>query len=54
MTLILSPKDNTNKIILKDVIAFCEEGNTLLVIFKYGKTRNYPHRHLWYWETKGE
>lgn len=51
MTLILSPKDSINKITLKDVETFCEEVNTLLVVFKDGRTRNYPHRHLWYWET---
>ena len=51
MRLILSPKDNVNKIEL-DVETFAQEGNTLLVVFKDGKCRNYPMEHLWYWESK--
>ena len=50
MKLILSPKDNINKIELKDVETYCQEGNTVLVIFTNGRARNYPMCHLWYWE----
>ena len=50
MKLILSPKDNINKIELKDVETYCQEGCTLLVIYKDGRARNYPMIHLWYWE----
>ena len=52
MTLILSPKDNINKIELKNVETFCIEGDTLLVVFIDGRCRNYPMVHLWYWESK--
>jgi len=51
MELILSPKDNIGKMILKDVDAFALEGETLLVVFKSGRTRNYPLMHLWYYES---
>ena len=51
MKLILSPKDNINKIELNNVETFALEGNTLLVVFKDGKTRNYPLMHLWYYES---
>ena len=49
MKLILSPKDNLGKITLKGVSGFALEGETLLVIFKDGSTRNYPLMHLWYY-----
>ena len=51
MKLILSPKDNINKLELKNVETFCIEGSTLLVIFEDGRTRNYPMEHLWYYES---
>jgi len=51
MQLTLSPKDNINKIELKDVETFCIEGPTLLVIFKDGRSRNYPLVHLWYYQS---
>jgi len=51
MNLILSPKDNLNKIILVDVKTFALEGQTLLVVFDSGRTRNYPLMHLWYYES---
>lgn len=51
MKLIISPKDNLGKIVLKDVAAFALEGNTLLVVFKSGRTRNYPLVHIWYYES---
>jgi len=51
MVLILSPKDNLNKITLNDVETFALEGETLLVIFKDGRTRNYPLIHLWYYQS---
>lgn len=54
MDLILSPKDNLGKMILTDVDAFAVEGPTLLVVFKDGKTRNYPLVHLWYYESNVE
>ncbi len=52
MKLILSPKDNINKIELQGVKTYCQgqEGNTVLVIFEDGRARNYPMCHLWYWE----
>jgi len=51
MKLILSPKDNLGKMILDDVDGFALEGNTLLVVFKSGRTRNYPLEHIWYYES---
>lgn len=51
MKLILSPKDNLNKIELENVQTFCLEGETLCVIFEDGRTRNYPLYHLWYYES---
>ena len=42
MKLILSPKDRINKIELKDVETYCKEGQSLLVIFKDGRTKSYP------------
>lgn len=51
MKLILSPKDNINKITLNDVATFTIEGPTLLVVFEDGRTRNYPLTHLWYYES---
>jgi len=52
MKLILSPKDNLNKITLEDVDTFVLEGETLLVVFKDGRTRNYPLQHLWYYQSR--
>ncbi len=49
MELILSPKDNLNKITLHGVDTFALEGDTLLVVFEDGRTRNYPLIHLWYY-----
>ena len=49
--LILSPKDNLGKMILEDAAAFALEGETLLVVFNSGRTRNYPLMHLWYYES---
>ena len=51
MDLILSSKDNICKNILEDVACFTLEGETLLVVFRNGRTRNYPLRHLWYYES---
>jgi len=51
MEIILSPKDNINKIELRNVETFTLEGDTLLVVFKDGKARNYPLMHLWYYES---
>jgi len=51
MKLILSPKDNVGKITLTDVRCFALEGNTLLVVFNTGVTRNYPLTHLWYYQS---
>jgi hypothetical protein len=51
MRMILSPKDNLNKIELDNVATFTLEGETLLVVFKSGQTRNYPLQHLWYYES---
>lgn len=51
MKLILSPKDNLGKMTLEEVSGFALEGNTLLVVFESGRTRNYPLQHLWYYES---
>lgn len=51
MKLILSPKDNLGKITLTGVQAFALEGETLLVVWESGKTRNYPLMHLWYYQS---
>lgn len=51
MELTISPKDNINKLELRDVETFTLEGETLLVVFKDGKTRNYPLQHICYYES---
>lgn len=51
MKLILSPKDNLGKMTLDEVSGFALEGETLLVVFENGRTRNYPLQHLWYYES---
>lgn len=51
MDLIISPKDNINKVILKEVETFTLEGDTLLVVYKDGRTRNFPLVHIWYYES---
>ena len=51
MKLILSPKDNLNKITLENVATFALEGQTLLVVYEDGETRNYPLMHLWYYKS---
>ena len=51
MQLILSPKDNLCKMTLDSVDGFALEGQTLLVVFDDGRTRNYPLEHLWYYES---
>jgi hypothetical protein len=52
MDLILSPKDNVNKLALTGVETFALEGCTLLVVFADGRTRNFPLIHLWYYESR--
>ena len=54
MDIYLSPKDNLNKIKLTDVETFAQEGKTLLIVFKNGRTRNYPLEHIWYYESHVE
>lgn len=51
MKLVISPKDNLGKMVLKKVQTFAVEGPTLLVVFKDGRTRNYPMEHLWYYQS---
>lgn len=51
MKLIISPKDNLNKITLDKVATFAIEGCTLLVVFESGETRNYPLVHIWYYKS---
>lgn len=51
MKLVLSPKDNLGKIVLEGVDSFALEGDTLLVVWEDGRTRNYPLVHLWYYES---
>lgn len=52
MTVIISPKDNANKLELKDVETFALEGDTLLIVFSDGRSRNYPLIHIWYYESQ--
>jgi|APSaa5957512576_1039674.scaffolds.fasta_scaffold04907_4 hypothetical protein len=52
MNLILSPRSTTMKRVLEDVAYFTTEDHTLLVVFKDGRTRNYPLIHLWYYESE--
>jgi len=52
MDLVLSPKDNVNKIRLRGVETYALEGRTLLVVFSDGRARNYPLAHLWYYEGR--
>jgi hypothetical protein len=52
MKLIISPKDNGNKLVLQNVETFMPEGNTLGVVFNNGARRNYPFQHIWYWATE--
>lgn len=54
MNLVLSPKDNVGKMVLTDVECFALEGETLLVVFVDGRTRNYPLMHLWYYQSSVE
>jgi hypothetical protein len=51
MNLILSSRSTTMKRVLENVAYFTTEDQTLLVVFKDGKTRNYPLIHLWYYES---
>lgn len=39
---------------LENVSGFALEGETLLVVFEGGRTRNYPLQHLWYYESHTE
>lgn len=52
MKLVISPKDNLNKIELDNVETFALEGDTLLVVFEDGKARNYPLMHIWYYQSE--
>ena len=52
MEIVLSPKDNLGKVVLTGVDAFALEGETLLVVFEDGETRNYPLMHLWYYRSR--
>ena len=49
MNLIISPKDNGNKLALCDVETFMPEGPTLGVVFCDGSRRNYPMEHIWWY-----
>jgi len=51
MDLIISPKDNINKIELHDVETYYIEGPTLLVVFADGRCRNFPLVHIWYYQS---
>ena len=50
MKLILSPKDNCNKMEF-EVETFFLEGDTLGVVMPDGTRRNYPLIHLWWYGT---
>lgn len=52
MDLIISPKDNGNKIVVKNVETFMPEGPTLGVVFNDGRRRNYPLEHIWWYGPK--
>jgi hypothetical protein len=49
MKLVISPKDNGNKLVLEDVETFMPEGPTLGVVFTDGVRRNYPLVHIWWY-----
>ncbi len=49
MNLTISPRDSSNKLILKNVEAFMPESETLGVVFQDGTRRNYPLRHIWWY-----
>ena len=51
MKLILSPIDTMSKIEL-DIETYMCGVECLFVVFKNGRVRQYPFRHLWYWETE--
>ena len=51
MKLVLSPRDNINKLELLNVETFCNTAGILVVVFTDGRARSYPTEHLWYWET---
>lgn len=50
MMLKIQPKDTTKPLLLDDVAYYCEQVNTLLVVFNDGVERNYPFIHIWYYE----
>ena len=54
MKLIISPKDNINKLELSGVETFALEGCTLLVVFNNGTTRNYPLIHIFDWAGRSK
>ncbi len=55
MNLIISPKDNRNKILesgekrFENVKSFIPQGPTLEVVFVDGRTRYYPLEHIWWY-----
>ena len=51
MRLILSPKDNLDKIVFDDVETYCQEGEWITIVFEDGRARSYPSRHVWYIEV---
>lgn len=52
MNLIISPKDNPNKLKLENVESFFLEGETLGIVLENGQRRNYPLRHIWWYGTE--
>lgn len=53
MRLVLSPKDNSNKLAF-DVETYFQEGETVGVVMPDGSRRNYPFQHLWWYGTTAE
>lgn len=54
MKIVLSPKDTSAKIELKDVSFYWQEGYCLCVRFRDGRIREYPMLHIWYREIDKE
>jgi len=51
MKLKIKCKDTTTPIYYDNVVSVFQEGATLAVLFEDGSVRNFPHIHIWYWET---
>jgi|GEM_PF-6679807 len=45
----IAPVDSSRKLILKDVETCYPTLSTLVIVYKDGKTRQYPLSHIWCW-----